>query len=59
MEAQKWLFKAGGCLLEVNISAKLNENILFCCLRQVGYNYLLYREQNKTKNEMKNKQVQH
>jgi len=36
-KARKWLLKAGGCLMEVNISTKLKfGNILFVCLRQVG-----------------------
>jgi len=35
-EAQKWLLKAGGCLLEVKIRTKLKfENILFGGLVQV------------------------
>ena len=34
---KKWLLKAGGCLMEVNISTKFKfGNILFGCLRQVG-----------------------
>ena len=32
-----WLFKAGGCLTDVNISTNVTfGNILFGCLRQVG-----------------------